>query len=150
LVYDFILTNYINKKSGEAKLFDATKSDLDLIFGKRYKGFSEQLRMVNMLNACIKRVSSFAKISKNKALEAELLLYILDIPFSMTPDMFGTCFTQYDTKVAMILKRLINIVTQGLHEDYMLEFQEKINNYLNILHHTSNHIDNVNKLPKSI
>ena len=94
--------------------------------------------MANMLSACIKRINEFTKISKNKALEADLLMYILEIPFSLNETMFGTCFTQYDTKVAMILKRLINVVTKKLHEDYKIEYEEKINNYLQILHRNSN------------
>lgn len=64
--------------------------------------------------------------------------------------MFGTCFTQYDTKVAMIVKRLITIVTKKLHPDYKVEYEDKINEYLQILHRTSNHIDPVYHLPKAI
>jgi hypothetical protein len=123
---------------------------LEIIFRKRYKGFSEQLQLANMLRACIKRINEFTKISKNKVLEADLLLHILEIPFSLTTNMFGTCFTQYDTKVAMILNRLINIVTKKLHEDYKIEYEDKINDYLQILHRTSSHIDTVYNLPKAI
>jgi len=112
IVYDFVINNYLDKESGEKELFEITKSDLEIIFRKRYKGFSEQLQLANMLRACIKRINEFTKISKNKVLEADLLLHILEIPFSLTTNMFGTCFTQYDTKVAMILNRLINIVTK--------------------------------------
>jgi hypothetical protein len=148
--YDFILLNYLDKESGEQDLFEATKADLEIIFRKRHKGFSEELQIANMLGACIKRINEFTKISKNKVLEAELLMYILQIPFSLTTKMFGTCFTQYDTKVAMITKRLITIVTKKLHEDYKIEYEDKINNYLQILHRTSNHIDTVYNLPKTI
>jgi hypothetical protein len=64
--------------------------------------------------------------------------------------MFGTCFTQYDTKVAMIVKRLLNIVTKKMHEDYRIEYEETINEYLQILHRTSSHIDTIYNLPKAI
>jgi hypothetical protein len=150
IVYDFVINNYLDKESGEKELFEITKSDLEIIFRKRYKGFSEQLQLANMLRACIKRINEFTKISKNKVLEADLLLHILEIPFSLTTNMFGTCFTQYDTKVAMILNRLINIVTKKLHEDYKIEYEDKINDYLQILHRTSSHTDTVYNLPKAI
>jgi hypothetical protein len=150
LVYDFVMTNYLDKESGEKELFETTKADLELIFRKRYKGYAEEMKLANMLGACIKRINEFTKISKNKVLEAELLLHILNIPFSLTTNMFGTCFTQYDTKVAMIVKRLINIVTTKLHEDYKIEYEIAINEYLKILHRTSSHIDTVYKLPKAI
>lgn len=150
MVYNYILLNYLDKESGEQDLFEATKADLEIIFRKRHKGFSEELQIANMLGACIKRINEFTKISKNKVLEAELLLYILQVPFSLPTNMFGTCFTQYDTKVAMIVKRLITIVTKKLHEDYKIEYEDKINEYLQILHRTSNHIDKVYNLPGKI
>lgn len=149
-VYDYVLTNYLDKEFGEQELFESTKADLEIIFRKRYKGFSEQLQIANMLAACIKRINEFTKISKNKIFEADLLLYILEIPFSLNTNMFGTCFTQYDTKVAIIVKRLINVVIKKLHEDYKIEYEETINNYLRTLHRTSNHVDTVYNLPKAI
>lgn len=149
-VYEYVFANYLDKEFGEKELFETTKADLEIIFRKRYKGFSEQLQIANMLTACIKRINEFTKISKNKMFEADLLLYILEVPFSLTTKMFGTCFTQYDTKVAMIVKRLINLVTKKLHEDYRIEYEETINDYLQILHRTSSHIDTVYNLPKAI
>lgn len=150
MVFDFLIANYLDKETGEKELFDKTKDDLDIIFGKRYKGFSEQLQLANMLGACIKRINEFTKISKNKVLETDLLLYILEIPFSLSTNMFGTCFSQYDTKVAIILKRLINIVTKKLHVDYKIEYETVINDYLQILHRTSSHNDTVYNLPEAI
>jgi hypothetical protein len=148
--YDYILLNYLDKESGEQDLFEATKADLEFIFRKRHKGFSEELQIANMLGTCIKRINEFTKISKNKVLEAELLLFILQIPFSLTTKMFGTCFTKYDTKVAMIVKRLITIVTTKLHNDYKVEYEDIINEYLLVLHKTSTHIGTVYNLPKAI
>ncbi|MFA6864092.1 MAG: hypothetical protein WCS11_09450 [Dysgonamonadaceae bacterium] len=150
LVYDFVITNYLNKETGEKELFEITKVDLDLIFQKKHKGYAPELQLANMLGASIKRVNEFTKISKNKVLEANLLMYILEVPFSLTTDMFGTCFTQYDTKVAMIVKRLINIVKTKLHEDYKIEYEDAINEYLKILHRTSRHVNTVYNLPKAI
>lgn len=148
--FDFLFVNYIDKESGEKDLYEKTIRDLEVIFRKSYKGFSQQLQLANMLSACIKRINEFTGISKNKVLEANLLIHILEVPFSLTTKMFGTCFTQYDSKVAMILKRLITLVTKKMHPDYKIEFEEKINNYLQILHQTSNHIDTVYHMPKSI
>lgn len=149
-VYDYVFANYLDKEYGEKELFETAKADLEIIFIKRYKGYAEELQMANMLGACIKRINEFTKISKNKIFEAGLLLHILEVPFSLTTNMFGTCFTQYDTKVAMIVRRLINVVTKKMHEDYKIEYEETINEYLQILHRRSNHIDTVYNLPKTI
>ncbi len=83
-------------------------------------------------------------------MEADLLVYLLEVPFSHTPDLFGTCFTRFDTKVAQILKRLITLVTKKLHADYRIEYEDKINNYLKALHGTSNHLDMIYDMPQSI
>jgi hypothetical protein len=148
IVYDYVFANYLDKEFGEKELFETTKADLEIIFRKRHKGYSEELQKTNMLGACVKRVNEFTKISKNKIFEADLLLHILEIPFST--NMFGTCFSQYDTKVAMIVKRLMNLVTKKLHEDYRVEYEDTLNDYLQKLHRTSNHIDTVYNFPKAI
>lgn len=149
-VYDFLLVNYLDKASGEQELFEKTKDDLNELFFKNYKGYSEELRLANMLAACIKRINEFTKVSKNKVMEANLLVCLLKEAFSFPDDLFGTCFTQFDTKVAQIVKRLITLVTKKLHEDYRIEYHEKINNYLQMLHRTSNHIDTIYSMPKAI
>ncbi|MCB9226608.1 MAG: hypothetical protein R2777_00430 [Chitinophagales bacterium] len=149
-VYDYLLINYLDKEYGENDLFDETKNDLEVIFRKRYKGFSQELQLANMLAACIKRINEFSKHTKNKVYEADLLLFVLEVPFSLTTNLLGTCFTQYDTKVAMILKRLINVVEKKLHEDYKVDYKTPINDYLKILHKTSDHINTVYNLPLAI
>ncbi len=149
-VYDFLLVNYLDKASGEQELYERTKADIDVLFRKGYKGYAEELQLANMLAACIKRINEFTKVSKNKVMEADLLVYVLEVPFSLSTNLFGTCFTQYDTKVAIIVKRLITLVTKKMHEDFRMEYTDKINGYLQILHRTSKHIDSIYIMPKSI
>lgn len=149
-IYEYLLVNYLDQESGEQALYEQTIADLDLLFRKGYRGFSEQLQLANMLSACIKRINEFTKVSGNKVMEADLLVYVLEVPFSLSTNLFGTCFTKYDSKVAQIVKRLINLVTKKLHEDYRMEYAEKINGYLKVLHRTSSHIDTVYGLPKAI
>lgn len=148
--YDFLLVNYFDKLSGEKDLFEEAKADIDRLCRKGYKGFSEQLQMANMLSACVKRINDFTKISKNKKLEADLILYVLEIPFTYSANMLGTCFTQYDYKVGLLVKRLISLVTKKLHFDYKIDYQDKINQFLVILHCKSDHIDSIYNLPKMI
>jgi hypothetical protein len=150
MVYDYIMINYLDKEFGEELLFEETKADLQKIFVKQYKGFTDQLRVANMLAACIKRINEFTKVSKNKVLEAELLVLVLEYPFSLPKDFFGTAFTQFDTKVATIVKRLITLVTKRLHEDLQLDYKDRINHYLEILHKYSQHNDTVYDLPEEI
>lgn len=146
-VFDYLLVNYLEKATGENDLFEETKMDLDSLFRKSYKGFSKELQLANMLSACIKRINQFSKICKNRDLEADLLMHVLELIFSLSANQFGTCFTIYDYKVALMINRVITIVQTKLHPDYKIEYAEKINKYLAILHRTSNHIDFIYGLP---
>lgn len=148
--YDYLFINYFNKKTGEQELYHQTKIDLDLLIRKSYRGFSEQLRLANMLSACVKRINEFAKVCKNKHLEADLIMYVLEIPFSENDNYLGTCFTALDYKTALLVKRIITLVTKKLHPDYLIQYAETLNQYLTILHKTSSHISVVYSLPKSI
>jgi hypothetical protein len=148
--YDFLLANYLDKESGEKDLYEEARRDLDSLFIKRYKGFSERLRLANMLSACVKRINEFTGVSKNKKLEADLLLYVLEVPFSLSTNMFGTCFTQYDYRVSLLVRRLINLVVKKLHPDYLIEYKDKLNGYLTILHRTSDFNDFIYNLPQKI
>jgi hypothetical protein len=148
--HDFLLVNYAENEGGEKELFEEAKADLETLFRKRYKGFSEELQLANMLAACHKRINEFGKICNKKDLELELILYVLNIPFSLTTNMFCTCFTQYNYRVVLLVKRAVTLLKNKLHEDYRIEFEPTINNYLTILHSTSSHLDFVNVLPKSI
>jgi len=148
--FDFLQVNYLDKSGGENELFEKTKADLDKLFAKSYKGYAEQLKLVKMLNASIKRLNEFTKVCKNNVLEADLLLHVLEEAFGYPYDMFGTCFTTYDTRVGIILRRLMNLVLNKMHPDHLISYQDKINKYLTILHRTSNHIDAIYGMPKSI
>jgi len=146
--YDFLLVNYIDTQSGEKDLFEKAKFDIDALSMKRYKGYAEQQKLANMLSSCTKRINEFVKISKNKQLEADLILYVLEIPFSYSAEMFGTCFTGFDYKVGLLVKRLITLVTKKMHLDYKIEYREKINAFLLLLHQRSNHLDSIYNLPQ--
>ena len=149
-VYDYISVNFLNKEEGEKALFEATKRKIFTLFYKNYKGRAPQLQTKNMLSESIKAVNEFTKVSKNKNYEADLLVFILDEVFSYPEDFFGTCFTGFDAKAGQIVKRLITLVTKKLHRDYFIEYRDKINHYLNILHRQSNHVNSVYDLPEKV
>jgi hypothetical protein len=148
--HDFLLVNLVENEDGEKELFEEAKADLEVLFRKRYKGFSEELQMANMLAACHKRINEFGKVCDKKELELELILYVLKVPFSLSTNMFCTCFTKYNYRVVLLVKRAVTLLNTKLHEDYRIEFEPTINSYLDILHHSSSHLDFVNTLPKSI
>jgi len=147
--HDFILVNYADQANAEKELCEVTKADLEILFQKRYKGFSHELQMANMLAACHKRINEFGKVCKNKTFELDLIIHVLDIPFSGSTQMFCTCFTQYNYRVVLLVKKAIALLSK-LHEDYRFEYEPVLNNYLNTLHGASDHLDFVYHLPKSV
>nr|NQU90066.1 hypothetical protein [Bacteroidota bacterium] len=148
--WDYLQVNYLDKECGEIDLLNEAKADIDKLRMKRYKGYAEELKRANLLSACIKRINAFTKVSKDNKLEADLVEYVLRIPFSGSEHMLGTCFTGYDYKVALLVRRLVNLVTGKLHEDFKLDYKDKINRYLDLLHRNSDHIETVYKLPNRI
>ncbi len=150
-ILNFIQINYIDKDFAEKDLFEDTKKDLNRLMMKGHRGYTDQLRLANMLTACIRRINEFTKISKNKMLEAELLIILLREPFcEYGVSLLGTCFTKYDNKVAIILQRLVNVVTKHLHEDIAYEYKSEINEYLSTLHRKINYLESVYRLPQEI
>mgnify|MGYP003401039606 FL=1 len=148
--HDYLLINYIDKEYGEQDLFDAAKSDLYMLYRKSYKGYSKELQLANMFAACNKRINEFGKVCRNKALEMELILDVLEIPFSNSSNSFTTCFTKYNYQVYLLLKKAITILKTKLHEDYHIQYAPRLNEYLTVLHRTSSHLDYIYLLPKSI
>lgn len=148
--HDYVIVNHIDKVNGENELYELAISDIKVLFNKSYKGYSDELRLANMLAACNKRINEFAKVCKNKFLEMELIMFVLEIPFSLSTDHFATCFTRYNQQVYLLIKKALTILNNKLHEDYHLQFAPKLNAYLKILHSYSQHLDYVFILPDSV
>ncbi|HLP05789.1 MAG TPA: hypothetical protein VK152_10205 [Paludibacter sp.] len=148
--YEFLLVNYLDKEGGEQVLFDEAKEDIDNLNKKTYKGRSVQHQLAKRLNACTKRIAEFKVETKSKKLEADLILYVLDKQFMNPTKVFGARYSGYDYKVALLLKRLVTLVTQRLHPDYLIDYQYKTNDYLARLHKTSNRLNTVRELPRTL
>ena len=148
--HDYLLVNYFEKEHGEQDLFEQAKAEIEILLHKNYKGFAEEIQLANMLGACAKRITEFSKICKNKSLEADLIMMVLEIPFSLSTNIFCTCFTAFNYKVVLLMKRIINLLQNKMHEDYQVQYRKNINEYLTILHRTSGYLDYVNALPHDI
>lgn len=148
--HDYVIVNHVDKANGEKELYESAKHELELLFRKSYKGFSKELQLANMLAACNKRINEFAKVCKDKSLEMELIMFVLEIPFSLSTNFFTTCFTRYNQQVYLLMKKALTLLKSKLHEDYHIQFAPKLNEYLKILHRTSRHLDYIYSLPESI
>ena len=148
--YEYLLVNFLDKEGGEQTLFEEAKDDIARLCEKEYRGSTIQKQAVNKLNACVKRVTEFGIEAKSKKLEADLVLYVLELQFANPAKVFGARVSGYDYKVGLLLKRLIGLVSKKLHPDYLVDYQEKINEFLAMLHKTSNRINTIKELPERI
>lgn len=148
--YEFLLVNFLDTDGGEQTLFEEAKEDIDRLYQKEYKGRTTQHQLAKKLNACTKRITEFTIETKSKKLEADLVLYVLELQFANPARVFGAKFSGYDYKVGLLLKKLISLVTKKLHPDYLVDYQDKINEFLNKLHKTSDRINTIYQLPQSI
>ena len=148
--HDYLMVNYVDTDLGEQDLYEECLADLNVLYRKGYKGFSEELQLANMLATCSKRINEFAKVCKNKTFEMNLILDVLEIPFSISTNSFGTCFTKYDYQVYLLVKKAITLLKTKVHEDFYIEYAPKLNEYLTILHRTSSHLDYIYSMPKQI
>ncbi len=148
--YNYLLINYVDKEFGEQDLFDDALGDIEMLFIKNYKGYAEELKLGNMLAACHKRINEFSKVSKNKELELKLIMHVLELPFSLSSNLFCTCFTNYNYRVSLLIKKAIALLQNKLHEDFKIEYSKTINGYLETLHRTSGYLDSVSGLPMQV
>lgn len=148
--YNYLYVNFGNTKHGEQELFEQAQLDLAQLMNKNYRGFSEGLRLANMLSACNKRIDQFSIVCKNKSLELEIVMKVLALPFSLSSNMFTTCFINYNYKVYLLLKKTINLLETKMHPDFLVQYSPTLNNYLAIFHQTSSHSDYVYNFKKKI
>jgi len=148
--YEYLLVNFLDKDGGELTLFDEAKDEILQLDAKEFKGRTPQHQATKRLNACIKRIGKFTMETKSKKLESDLVLLVLELQFANYSQLFGAHFSGYDFKVGILLKRLISIVSKKLHPDYLIDYQDKINEFLLKIHQTSNRIKTVSDLPEWI
>lgn len=148
--FNFLLINYLDKNGGEQSLYDEVIEDIEVLYQKEYKGRTIQHQMVKRLKASTKKLTEFTSSVKNKKLEADLMVYLLELELSQPSKVFGARFSGYDYKVGLLLKKLISLVSKKMHPDYLIDYQDKINDFLDKIHQTSNQIQTIKDLPNAI
>jgi len=149
-IYDFVNLHYVERDDAEEELFEETIEKItDEILFLSERGIIQK-NLAKAITKSVGYINHFVKVTKNKNREADLLRNLLDDVFENYTDELGTCWTAFDSKLAVTTNRLYNLVTKKLHEDYRIEYRDNLNHYLEILHARSNYLDYVYKMPKSI
>jgi len=149
-IYDWINIHYVDKQEAKKQLFKETKDKaLAEVYGYRDQRIIQK-SLAKAIGNAVKHINYYAKITNDLVGEAELLNSILTFVFERFTDDLGTCWTVFDSKLAVTTNRLYNLVTKKLHKDYLIEYRDNLNEYLGILHSRSNHLDYIYNMPKSI
>ena len=148
--YDKINIQYVSGKQAETEILEDMK---DKVLGELFyiddRGIPQK-NLAKAITKAVKHINHYVKVTKDKVGEAELLLCLLDEIFENYSNELGTCWTVYDSKLAVTTNRLYNLVTKRLHEDYLTEYEEPLNDFLKTLHAKSNHLDFVYDMPSTI
>ena len=148
--YEFILVNFLNPEYGEEDLFESYKKELDELSRKSFAGRTESKRLSKMLKASAQLVTQFKQVVKKPHLEVELYLHLLDLQFEMIPQNLHGRYQVYDNALARVLKKVLDLVQNKLHEDYLIEYRGKINGFLLTLQRLAPYNSNVKDLPGKI
>lgn len=143
----FDILNY-EYAGGENKydLFEDTKAEIESNFAV-LSGRIIQKELAKKIGKSVQSINAFTKVTKDKKLEADLLLFLLKIVFENFSSDLGTCWTVFDSKTAITTNRLYNLVVKKLHYDYHIEYRQDINNFLQILKSKCRHLDYVYGMP---
>jgi len=149
-IYDFINLQHVEGENAEEELFEETIEKIsDEILFLSERGIVQK-NLAKAITKSVGYINHFVKVTKNKNREADLLRNLLDSVFENYADELGTCWTVFDSKLAVTTNRLYNLVTKKLHKDYRVEYSDSLNRYLKILHNRSNYLDYVYNMPKSM
>jgi hypothetical protein len=149
-LYDMINIQFVSGKQAEKELFEVAKDRaLDELYYIDDRGVLQK-NLAKAIGKAIKHINHYVKVTSNQVGEAELLHSLLDEIFKDYSNELGTCWTVYDSKLAVTTNRFYNLVTKKLHEDYLIEYKEPLNDFLKTLHSKSNHLDFVYDMPNTI
>lgn len=149
VLLEYIRLTYFKDEIDETEVFEEYKNKINGLVLKRYKGYAEEEKAAHYITACNKELTNFEKISKNKEYLVDLILLVLDNAYNNFSAQFGTCFTAFEYKFHLLLKKAIKTVTTQMHEDMLMEYKELINKYLSAIK-KSNYLDYIYAMPKEI
>ncbi|MCD4819056.1 MAG: hypothetical protein K8S23_10235 [Candidatus Cloacimonetes bacterium] len=147
-MYDTLSFEYV-KDNTAIDLFEEAKEDIEFNFDD-LSGRVIQKKLAKAIGNSVQSINEFKKITKDKKLEADLLVFLLKIVFDTYSKELGTCWSIFDSKVAVTTNRLYNLITKKLHQDFLLDYEEDINKFLNILKKECSHLNYVYKMPNTL
>jgi len=149
-IHDIINVRFVEKEDAGDELFETTKGDIEMEMVLLRGRGPVQKSIASSMAWCVKQINHYAKVTKNKQGEADLLQVLIQKTFDLYVDELGTCWTVFDSKLAVTTKRFYTLVTKNLHEDLLMDYREALNRFLRLLHKNCNHLDFVFDMPEEV
>ena len=149
-IHDIINVRFVEKEDAGDDLFETTKDDIEMEMTLLRGRGPVQKSIAKSMAWCVKQINHFAKVTKNKQREADLLQVLIRKTFDLYVGELGTCWTVFDSKLAITTKRFYTLTTKNLHEDLLMDYRDALNRFLSLLHKNCNHLDFVFDMPKEV
>ena len=104
----------------------------DLMYGLTGRSLSKSL--TRSLRKSTKEIARFKRITKNVKGEVDLHLFLLRLIFQNFTSQFDGYYKTFFTSTARLLLRTIQLIKKHLDEDYFVEYEAELNEYLEQIH----------------
>lgn len=117
-----------------AQIQEETADRIHEIFNLAVSGRLLNRSLVKALRAGVQEAARARRITKNKQLEIDLLVYILRQCIDNYSGQFDSVYDGFFNATARLSARVPALVLKALHEDLWVEYKEELDDILNQLH----------------
>ena len=117
----------------------------DLMYGLTGRSLSKSL--TRSLRKSIKEIARFKRVTKNVKGEVDLHLFLLRLIFQNFTGQFDSFYKSFYTATARLVLKTAQLIKKNLDEDYYIEYEDELNEYLEVLHNRKKPLSFV--LPKT-
>jgi len=117
-----------------AQVQEETADRIHELFNVAVTGRLLNRSLVKALRASVQEAARARRITKNKQLEIDLLVYVLRQGIDNYSGQFDSLYDGFFNATARLAARLPALVLKGLHEDLWVEYQADLNAVLRELH----------------
>ncbi|MCC2548119.1 hypothetical protein LJY25_16840 [Hymenobacter sp. BT175] len=119
------------------QVYAETSDRIHELFNVAVTGRLLNRSLTKALQKAVKEIARARRITKDKRLEIDLMLYTLRLIFDNYTGQFEAPWASFYTGTARLAARTTQLVVQNLHEDLWLEYKSELDNFLTQLHSRS-------------
>ncbi|MEQ8415447.1 MAG: hypothetical protein RIB71_13310 [Imperialibacter sp.] len=147
---DAIYFQKVASKDDLEDLFADVKAEIEGAMNVYINYGTLQKNLAKGIQKATQAINRYKAIDRRPEKEGELIMHMLEIIFTEFGNEFGTCWTVFDFRVAQAVSKVVTIVTKKIHADYRMDFEDKINGYIQRLKAVASHNDVIYNLPDKI